>query len=136
MDRIGQFTFLRLSGPPLRAHTEWDIVAQPGIDGSALWATGHRGEPFTLVSEAVALNFGLGRLFHVDYQTLINAAPVSIFFGTIEAQMVYKVLDVKQLPGSPKACLRVKVGGDPLWYQCLVTCEWSLLPIDPFTLKP
>jgi hypothetical protein len=133
VDSIGNFTFLRISGAPQRAVSRWDVVQRAGVHGTALWDVGVVGVPFTVKAEAAAVSFAAARLFLPNYQSLIVAGPVPVSHGVLETAQFYKVLDVRIAEGSPRAVLRLKIGGDPTWYQAIVESEWDLLPIDPFT---
>jgi len=137
MDKIGSNAFVRLSKSPERVTTSWEVLARAGINGVALWATGVRGEPFVVESEAVALNYIVGRTYMMEsYKPLEAAGPVSVWAGVIEPQQIYKVLKVEYLGPGVKAVVRAHVANDPLWYTALVFARWELLPIDPSVQKP
>lgn len=137
-DRIGNFTFISLSRPPLRTGRDWDVIARSGVDGVAIWSTGDRGEPFTVESLAVAVTFAFGRTFLPNYKTLELLGPVDVQFGTVEQGQLYKILRVHPVGSADgcKAIPRGKVGGDATNYQCLVRAAWTLLPINPFIQPP
>jgi hypothetical protein len=136
MDRIGPFQFFRLSRPPERISAQWEIARHSGIHGIALWNTGLAGEPFTVQSEAVALNFSVGRTFFANYKLLEIAAPVTVSFGIMEFDLLFKVLRVSQTEPGVKACPRVHVANDPTWYTALVFATWELIALDPFVQQP
>lgn len=136
MDKIGPYPFIRLSKPPQRVATQWEISARPGVPGVALWNTGARGEPFTTESEAVALNFAIGRTYILDYKSLELAGPVPVYFGTLEPQQLYKVLKVELTGPGVKAVVRAHLANDTTWYQALVFAQWTLLPVDPYVQRP
>jgi hypothetical protein len=132
MDQIGNYSFIRLSRPPDRVSPQWSLSARAGVPGLALWNTDARGTPFTVESEAVALTFVLGRTFLMNYKQLETAGPVSVRYGTVEPQQIYKVLKVEWSGPGVKAVARAHVANDPTWYRALVFASWTLLPIDPF----
>lgn len=136
MDRIGPNTFVRLSKVPERVTTSWEIDARAGVDGVALWHTGVRGEPFVVESEAVALTYAAGRTYMLDYKLLELAGPVVVWAGTIEPNLLYKVLRVEFAGPGVKAVPRAHVANDPRWYTALVFARWELLPIDPAVQRP
>lgn len=135
-DRIGPFTFVRLEGGVPRAQESWELSARAGVGGHALWATGARGEPFTLVSQAVAHTYPVGKVLLQQYVRLVTQPAVSIFKGTIEQAQRYKVLRVVPEGPGVKAVIRAHVGGDGTTYEALVIARWTLLPIDPTVLAP
>lgn len=129
MDKIGPFPFIRLSDPPQRAQTQWEVSATPGISGSTLWNLGARGEEFDVQSEAVAVSFAAGRAYIFDYLTLVDAGPIPVWFGTLEPQQYYKVTKVTLI--QVKRVVRAVVANDPTNYGAIVLANWRLLPIDP-----
>ncbi len=135
-DRIGPFEFVRLESSPDRAQESWEVVSRAGVNGTALWQTGSRGETFRIRSEAVAISFAAGRAFLERYTTLVGQGPVLVTHGTVEFQQRYKVLRVVPDGQGVKAVIRAHVGGDPTLYQALVFASWLLLPIDPTILPP
>lgn len=136
MDQIGPYTFIRISRPPDRVGPQWALAARSGVPGVAIWDTGTRGVPFQVRSMAVALNFVVGRTFFPSYKTLELAGPVSVRYGTVEAQQVYKVLHVEQGENDVQACPRIAVANDSTWYTAIVMATWTLLPLDPFVQRP
>jgi len=133
-DRIGPFSFVRLDAPPQRVQPQWEVAGRAGVPGTACWDTGERGEPFSVGSEAVELTFLDGRQAIQDYLTLVSGPPVTLFYGTLEAAQKYKVLKVELL--GVKRVLGAFIGGSPLIFTALVFARWTLLPIDPFVVKP
>lgn len=136
MDAIGQFTFVRLDKAPERVGAQWEIASVAGIDGVSLWNSGNRGQPFTLMSEAVALSYAAGRTFLKQYKSLELAGPVSIVCGVLENDQLYKVLSVNWHGPGVKRVARAHIGGDTTTYGAIVWATWSLLPIDPFVQSP
>lgn len=132
-DSIHNITFLTMRGVPQRAQQEWEAVARPGVNGTALWATGSRGEPYAVRTEEPILTYAAARLRNVEYVKLVNLGAVSISYGTTEFQQFAKVLAVRVI--EVKRCVRVKIAGNPINYGAIVTAEWQLLPIDP-TIQP
>jgi hypothetical protein len=133
-DRIGNFTFIRLSSPPQRAMQQWDELARTGVDGTALWSTGKRGERFSVESLAVAYTFEEARTFYPNYLLLVDAAPVLVHFGTLELNQSYKVLQVELL--ECKRVVKALVARQPTPFGAIVRARWELLPIDPEVQKP
>jgi hypothetical protein len=136
VDRIGPFPFIRLSKPPERVQSQWEIGARAGTPGVAMWDTGERGEPFTVESQAVATTFAVGRTYLLDYLTLVKAGYVPVWFGTLEPQQLYKVLKVKLVGPGVKSVPRAHVANDTTLYQALVFAEWELMPLDPYAQRP
>lgn len=136
MDSIGPFTFVKLERAPDRTSRQWEIVARAGVHGVSMWDLGERGEPFTLTSQAVAITYAAGRAFLANYKSLEWAAPVEVYFGTIEAGQLYKVLRVQPEGPGVKRVVRAHVANDPITYQALVFARWLLLPINPFVQRP
>lgn len=134
MDRIGQFSFVRLDRPPQRASREWEVVARAGVHGVALWDLGQRGTPFQVRSEAVAVNFLQGRSYFANYKTLEVGGAVDCWFGTQEPESLYKVLRVDL--DDVRAVVGAYVANDPTIYRALVMATWTLLPINPFVQRP
>lgn len=133
-DRIGPFTFIRLSDPPQRVQAQWEIAARAGVPGVALWDTEERGEPFELESLAVALTYAGARALFLSYLSLVPLGGQQLFYGTLEPQQLYKVLMVTQI--ECKAVPRVHVANDPLSYGALLRARWRLLPLDPLVQPP
>ena len=50
MNSIGPFVFTALFGTPVVPAEQAELVARRGVDGTALWRTGSRGEPFQMRS--------------------------------------------------------------------------------------
>lgn len=135
MDSIGQFQMFRLDKPPERVSAQWQVSARGGINGVGLWNAGIRGEPFTLISEAVALSYAAGRTFLASYKYLELQGPVPVVCGVLEGNQLYKVLKVTSHgPGVKRAIVRI--GGDPTTYGALVYATWTLIAIDPFVQQP
>jgi len=133
-DRIGPFPFIRLDAPPDRVARHFEIARKSGINGVAIWDEGEAGEPFDVVSKAVALNFAQARLAFWQYKTLERTGPVQVYFGIAEPSQLYKVLRVKAL--TIKAVLRAHVANDATVYQGWIEAQWTLLPINPFITPP
>jgi hypothetical protein len=136
-DSIGPFQFVRLEASPDRAQDSWEVVSRAGVNGTALWMTGSRGNPFRLRSQAVALTFAAAETFLERYTTLVSLPPVIISRGGFpQFQQRYKVLNVTPDGPGAVATLGAFVGGDPTRYLGLVFASWHLLPIDPTVLPP
>jgi hypothetical protein len=134
MDQIGPYTFIKLSRPPDRAQRQWAIVGISGIHGVQLWDLGERGVPFTVQSQAFETTYALGRAAIPNYQLLVTAGPVSVIFGVLEVEQIFKVLRVE--PVDVKRIVLGKVGGDSTNYQALVIANWTLMPLNPFVSPP
>lgn len=130
-DRIHNFEMLRLSGKPLRPGEQWISVVRAGTNGTGLWGTGHRAEPFNLVSVAITSNITTACQLYFQYNALRGLNPVEIeFAGYQEPNVLYKVLDVQPLQGEVRQQLRgVKAGSAANW-QGWIVCSWLVLPIN------
>jgi len=130
-DKIHNFEMLRLSRKPTRPGEEWQIVMRQGVDGVALWGTGHRASPLEIESIAVAENITKACELYTQYCILRGIPSIEIeFAGHKEPNCLYKVLDVQPIPGQVQQLLRgVKAGSDTNWQGWLI-CSWLVMPIN------
>lgn len=135
MDSLGQFPIYRFDRDFPLTSAQWEVSARGGINGVGLFNSGVRGEPFTIISEAVALTYAAGRTFLASYKYLEQQGPVTAVRGGVLQPQLYKVLKVEPHGPGVKAAI-VRIGGDPTTYGALVFAAWLLLPIDPFVQQP
>lgn len=129
-DRIGDFTFLKLSGHPLQPKAEWDLEVRPGVDGIGLWRTGIRGEPFQIWSLVFTYNLETAQALYNAYVAHTNVSSgLVVRRAGLDNACRYKVLDVKPVEGSPRRIVGY-VGGDNQTYFAELICVWTLLPLD------
>jgi len=130
-DKIHTFEMLRLSQKPTRPGEEWQIITRAGVDGVALWGTGHRGAPLTLESIAVAENITKACELYLQYWILRGTPAIEIeFAGFKEPNCLYKVLDVQPVQGEVKQLLRGVKGGSSQNWQGWLVCSWLVMPIN------
>ena len=128
---IGPFPFLILADQVVPPHEQVDEpVQRRGIDGTAVWRIGRRGEKFTLRSKVDQPSLDFARLTFAQYQSLIGQDPQTLIQDDYAfAQQNFKVLVLKVQLVALKA-IRTAVGGMFPPSLAWLECDWELIAVE------
>lgn len=129
INRIGDFNFLQFVGGPEFPSGDIEIVARPGVDGVALWFTGVRGKPFSIVSLVDAPDLIGAYDLYEQYNRIVGAGVQNMVWrnvGLVGYGIVFAVLMVRPLQIRQVAKF---VGGFNNNPTAICRCEWTLLPV-------
>lgn len=123
---IGQFDFRTLGPPgPEGPKMQTEVLARPGVPGSAVWRKGVRGSRETLRSTTGAATFEAARALWPQYKALIGQDPESLVWGGIDMTgeqfevivLDVRLVEVRQLINATDG----KLGK--------ITCDWDVIAI-------
>lgn len=104
LNKIGDLTFLTLSGAIDPPGQELELIARPGVNGVAAWLTGTRGQPFQLIAALDCGTLADAEAAVVTAKALIGADPVNIIKASHDystQQLVFLVINVRAINGTP-----------------------------------
>lgn len=130
--QIGDFEFINLTRAVSRPAETVALEVKPGVDGTTVWQTGRRGEPFQVVSVVNPADVVSADDLLVAYQTLRGKNPVLVRWAGRVLNVKVLVLDVQPLDGGLFATL-TSVGGIAAAGTNTAAClyaVWTLLPLD------
>lgn len=125
---LGPFAFLEIMGDPQFPTGDIDLVARPGVNGFALWFTGVRGKPFSLMSLVDAPTLGDAYDLYDQYRFLIGAGLQALTWRNINmtsVSIMFAVLDVRPLQIRQVAKFVGGLNSNP---GAICRCEWTLIP--------
>lgn len=94
---LGALEFDDLAGDPVFPSDRREVEHSIGRDGVAVFATGRRGEPFTMQSVYAFSTFSLAMAACNTYANAFGLTPVNMVLGAVDftGTMQFVVLDVK-----------------------------------------
>ena len=134
INMIGEFSFVRLSGPLGAIKNQVEIVPRRGVDGTAIWDTGKRGAPLRVFTEVDVDDREAGEEEFEKYTKLIGKDPVDLVWNDylFSAQNVmFAVLDVTRPGQGANINIRTAQGGLSENMGAWIRAAWSLVPVTP-----
>lgn len=126
--QLGPFTFINLTVPVgLKERITRDV--RSGVDGTTLWKTGKRGEPFPCVSVTDPANVAAAGVLLAEYQEAVGELLDLTWAGIHVAGVKFAVLDVLPFPNGMHATL-LGIGGTGGTSEALLRAQWVLEAID------
>jgi len=127
--KIGPHTFLSIDGVPPVRQQEGQIIVRPGVNGSAFWLTGKRGEPFTVRTRVDCTTKAAAMAKRVEYAELAFAGKQSMTWGdhlvaTDGDDAKVMVLAVRPLRADE---IVTSSGGLNSPSNGFLECEWDLI---------
>jgi len=127
---IDTFPMISMSLNPLGSKQTTEIEARPGVDGTYIWLTGNRGEPFDVLT-VVDTD---GAIFSTElirqYEQLIGL-PVPVMYANTWLEKLYAVLNVRPVPEMVRE-IALGVGGTSATGISYGICaaQWTLIATD------
>lgn len=125
---IGTYPFIEMSMLPLGSKQTTEIESRPGVDGTYIWLTGTRGEPFEVITfvdtDGVLASTELIR----QYELLIGLPQPVMFAGTALPKL-HCVLNVRPVPGMVREIV-AGVGGTGGTSYGICVAQWTLVATD------
>lgn len=126
--KIGSHTFLSIDGVPPVRQQEGQIVVRPGVNGSAFWLTGKRGQPFTVRTRVDCTSKAAAMAKRVEYTQLVFAGKQSMTWG--DHLIATDGDDAKVMVLAVRPILAVEIvtssGGLNAPSEGFLECEWDL----------
>jgi hypothetical protein len=119
--QIGPEPFLDIRGVPDLLKARLQLVVRSGVDGTAIWDDGTRGQPFTVraISDAETIGDAFDKF--VRCTQLVDADPIDVRWAGAWLSMLgvlYQVLDVRPV----EVCSLANASGGMNW-PSLGWCE-------------
>lgn len=114
---------------PALCATQLEVVERPGVDGSAFWDMGRKGQPCTVRTAVDAASIDAAQTLFKSYVDVIDEAPVEVVFAGKAFSSLgskYQVLAVRCL--TVAACSAI-VGGLNQSSLAWLEAEWTLKPV-------
>lgn len=129
-NRIGDYTFLGISGEIEAPKQILSIEERPGVNGTEITRFGKKGRPFTVRTWVDAATYEFAVAYYDLYIALIDGDPLEIVKGGVSSLVEdYKVqvLDVRKVYVG-----RIVAGPGGLAppSQGYIECEWTLLSVE------
>lgn len=131
VNRIGQFLFTVMEGPPDTLKNTVQVIRRPGVAGAAIWNMGQMSKSFTVRTGLDTTTFDWARSYFALYCQLIGAGPQAFAwsgYNLATEGFVVAVEDVKPVPGRTIGMLG-GVGGLSPPSLGWVEADWTLVPI-------
>lgn len=129
LNRIGPFTFVRLSQPPQFAQQQLAIRSRPGVDGVMLQRLGTRADPFQCESFVDAPTLLDAYELYRQYTTIVGIGAVPVIWGGIPMLANYHVYHVTHVePVEIRAIVQGHGGLNGISYA-FTRCLWTLQPV-------
>jgi len=131
-DRIGLFTFVRLSRPPALVKQRTVVRSRPGANGATVQRVGIYGQPFKVESFVDAASFIEAEQLAAAYAEAVGGDAVSVIYGNLNYDTLghrYFILDAEPLEIDR---LVTALGGTTYGATAFLRAEWELLPVRAF----
>lgn len=133
LNKLGEFTFIRIDPPPMGPAQVSAIESYPGVDGHSYWLLGEKGEPVAVTTVADVLpdggqtGVGVAMVLFRYYQQTIGQRLPMWYAGLEITDWRYQVVGVRQVAITPQ--LR-SVGGTSGGgvNGALLVAEWLIVP--------
>lgn len=125
---IGTYPFIQMSMLPLGSKQTTEIESRPGVDGTYIWLTGNRGEPFEVITVVDTDSVAASALLISHYEELIGTPQQVTFAGTIMPKL-YAVLNVRPIPELIRQTV-VGIGGTGGLSYGICAAQWTLVATD------
>ena len=128
-EAIGQFWFISLEGHPIGITEQPVVVERPGVNGSAMWRSGIRGEPFILRSGLDTVNLAFAELAYNLYRGIVGTYKDLLWKGMPWTGPFTQVAVLKVTPVKIQAMIG-GVGGLNPPSQGWCECDWKLQTVS------
>lgn len=124
VNKIGEFQFLQMAGPPYLRQEQVELIERPGVDGSGLRRLGQRGKPFQVVTTNYVESLAEAKAQMDLYKAEVaDDTPLELIRHSVSEGTFFVLAVVEQYKGA----IFNSLGGFDGNEECLHVVTWTLL---------